>query len=280
MKAERTVLSSRLTKRKGSRPKHAGGAVKKVALLAVLALFLILALPGGPAMAASVTADGTASSTIIAANATSATFSHTTGTGSNRLLMVGVSWNCGTTDRSISSVTFTPSGGSAQALTMKITQLGYNSSNPRYSAIYYLVGPPSGTTGDITITFSGTVSNGGVAGAADFAGVDPATPLGTAVGSTSSSTGTAISQALSGLNGNEMVFDNVFAGSSGTSTTLTAGASQTQEWSVNGYTGSTNPVNCIAGASYQQATSSSLTMSWTLATTAARWCIAAVPNTP
>ncbi len=33
---------------------------------------------------------------------------HTTGTGTNRLMLVGVSWNCDTTDRTISSVTFTP----------------------------------------------------------------------------------------------------------------------------------------------------------------------------
>jgi hypothetical protein len=39
--------------------------------------------------------------------------SHTTGTGNNRLMLVGVSWNCGSTYRTITSVTFTPDGGSA-----------------------------------------------------------------------------------------------------------------------------------------------------------------------
>ena len=55
-------------------------------------------------------------------------------------------------------------------------------SAPRYSAIYKLLDPPKGVTGTVTVTFSGQVSNGSVAGAADFAGVDLSDPLGTAVG--------------------------------------------------------------------------------------------------
>ena len=62
---------------------------------------------------------------------------------------------------------------------MKTQQAG---TQLRYSAIYKLLNPPSGVTGTVTVTFSGAVSNGIVAGAADFAGVDQTTPLGTAVG--------------------------------------------------------------------------------------------------
>ena len=58
----------------------------------------------------------------------------------------------------------------------------------RYSAIYKLLNPPSGVTGTVLVTFSGAVGNGIVAGAADFAGVDQTTPLGTAVGAPSTST--------------------------------------------------------------------------------------------
>ena len=77
--------------------------------------------------------DGTPTSGTGAANATSVSFAHTTGTGTDRLLLVGVSWNCGTTDRTISSVTFTPSGGSAIGLTaVKTQQAG---TQLRYSAI-------------------------------------------------------------------------------------------------------------------------------------------------
>ena len=66
--------------------------------------------------------DGTPSNGTGAANASSVTFAHTTGTGTDRLMLVGVSWNCGTADRTISSVTFTPSGGSAIDLTEVFTQ--------------------------------------------------------------------------------------------------------------------------------------------------------------
>ena len=72
--------------------------------------------------------DGTPTSGTGAANASSVSFSHTTGTGTDRLLLVGVSWNCGTTDRTISSVTFTPSGGSAIDLTAVKTQTGRHDS--------------------------------------------------------------------------------------------------------------------------------------------------------
>jgi hypothetical protein len=106
---------------------------------------------------------------------------HTTGTGTNRLMLVGVSWNCGTTDRSISSVTFTPSGGSAVTLSPVVTQKV--PTQLRYSAIYRWPNAtvlPSGQAGTVAVTFSGSVTNGIVAGAANFAGVDQTTPLGTA----------------------------------------------------------------------------------------------------
>jgi hypothetical protein len=37
---------------------------------------------------------------------------------------------------------------------------------------------------------------------------------------------------LSGLNGNELVFDNIFQGASGDTQTLTAGSGQTQLWNA------------------------------------------------
>ncbi len=196
---------------------------------------------------------------------------HTTGTGSNRLMLVGVSWNCGTADRTISSVTFTPSGGTAVAFTKVITQLGYSTSNPRYSAIYSLVNPPSGQTGTVTIDFNGSVSNGILAGVANFAGVNQTLPLGTPFGANAQSANISIS--LTGLTGNELIFDNAFLGSSSDTYTLTPGANQTQLW---------NPAyvaNIRSAASTKQATGSSVTMSWT-ASNSSYWAIAAVPVIP
>ena len=74
----------------------------------------------------------------------------------------------------------------------------------------------------MTVTFSGAVSNGIVAGAADFAGVDQSDPLGTAVGAGSpDNADTALGVDLTGLNGDELVFDNVFAGATDSTQTLT-----------------------------------------------------------
>ncbi|MBK6283471.1 MAG: hypothetical protein IPF54_13205 [Draconibacterium sp.] len=78
---------------------------------------------------------------------------------------------------------------------------------------------------------------------------------------------------LTGTNGNELVFDNVFQGAASSSYTLTAGPDQTQLW---------NPAyvaNLRAAASTKQATGSSVTMSWTASTTN-YWAIAAVPINP
>ena len=123
--------------------------------------------------------DGAVSQSTGAASASSVSFPHSTGTGTDRLMLAGISWNCGTTDRSVVSATFTPDHGSPIALTEVFTQLGVNaSSNPRYSAIYSLLDPPRNVTGTVTVTFSGAVSNGIVAGAANFEGVDQADPLG------------------------------------------------------------------------------------------------------
>ena len=207
------------------------------------------------------------------------TFSHTTGVGSDRLLLVGISWNCGTTNRTISSVTFTPNGGGAIALTMVKTQLGYNSSNPRYSAIYRLLAPASGVTGNVTINFSGTVSNGAIAGAANFANVDQTTPLGTAAGVGSATNDTIATLNVTGLTGTELVFANLFMGVNSTSTTFTAGNGQTSLWSVIGYTNSSTSFNTMCAASTEQASGSTVTMSWT-ASAAGRWALAAVPIRP
>ena len=235
----------------------------------LLSFILILAI--SVSISAQVTLDGTVSSNSDN-NVSSVGISHTTGTGTNRLMLVGISWNCGTTNRTISSVTFTPNGGSATGLTEVITQFGYNTSNPRYSAIYRLLNPPSGQLGTVTVTFSGSVTNGIVAGVANFAGVDQTTPLGTPNGTGTDAQDDAPSVTLTGLTGDELVFDNVFMGASDVNQTLTLGPGQTQLW--------TDWIsNTRASSSTEQAAGSSVTMSWTAASVA-RWAIAAVPINP
>ena len=204
-------------------------------------------------------------STNTADDVSSIAIGHTTGTGADRLMLVGVSWNCGTNDRSITSVTF-----DGTPLNEVITQ--QTGSEFRYSAIYSLMNPPSGVSGTVTVTFSDSVSNGIVAGIANFAGVNQTSPLGTPGGAGMGSNDDAANVTLTGLSGNELVFDNVFQGASGESQTLTAGADQTPLWT--GFSG-----NARASASTEQATGGSVTMSWT-ASSASYWAIAAVPINP
>ena len=123
----------------------------------------------------------------------------------------------------------------------------------------------------MTVTFSDSVSNGIMAGAVNFAGVDQTTPLGIPRGAADSSTTPSVE--LTGLNGDELVFDNVFLGAGSASYELSVDSSQTQLW---------NPdyvANLRASASIERATTSSVTMSWT-ASTGNYWAIASVPINP
>jgi hypothetical protein len=216
-----------------------------------------------------VTVDGTVSTNTAGATVSSITVNHTTGAGDNRLMLLGVSWNAGTTARTISSVTFTPSGGSAVSLTEVKTQQ-VAPTVYRYAAIYRLLNPPSSQAGTVTVTFSGSVSSGIVVGVANFAGVDQTTPLGSSGGAAATNATPTVT--LSGLGGDELVFDTVFLGG-GPPASLTPDASQTRYW--------TNyNTNARGAASSKQATGSSVTMSWTAGSSTAPWAIAAVPMKP
>jgi hypothetical protein len=261
-------------------------------IFVILMLLLgALGMPAKIAQAAGVTLDGTPTSGTANPNSSSISFSATIGTGTDRLLLVGVSWNCGTTNRTISAATFTPDGGSALDLTNVFTQQytfswqGGPSTAYRYTAIYSLLNPESGVTGTVAITFSGGVADGVVAGAASFAGVDQTTPLGTPGGATGTSADDDPDPAvtLTGLGGDELIFDSVFIGTNSTSQTLVADGGQSQLWNVNGYSASQTSFNTRGAASTRQATGTSATMSWTAGNYTSiddRWAIAAVPINP
>ena len=192
--------------------------------------------------------------------ATSITFAHTLGTGADRLTLVGISWNCGTSNTSnehITSVIFTPDGGGEQTLSEVVTQRG-GTDTYRYSAIYSLLPDAAalagGATGTITVTFDGAVPNGIVAGAANFQNVDQTVPLGTPAGA--NGTGWASSVTLDGLDGVELVFANAYQGGADSSQTLTPGAGETELWER-------FAINACGSANIEQATGSSVTMSAT-----------------
>ena len=238
-------------------------------------LLSALGMPNIVARAAGVGVEGTITpykvgSTSGTGSGSYISFSHTTGTTtfSDRLLLVGVSWNASSNSSPITGVTFTPTSGTA--ITMNLVIHRKHSANPRYAAIYSLVDPPTGPTGQagtVTVTFGNSVGSGIIAGAANLYGVDTITPLGSPNGA--DGTGTAVSVTVNGLAGDEFIFDTVFLGGSGPS--ITVDPSQTPLWNA-------TQGQALGAASTEQAAGGSVLMSWT--GSSGPWVDVAVPVFP
>jgi VCBS repeat-containing protein len=218
--------------------------------------------PGSTGGTGTVALDGTVSTGGSTAAGLTLTFSHTTGSGSNRLLLVGVAWRNTSVAIPISGVTF-------NSVTMNL--VGSNTStNNRRLAIYSLLNPPASTTGNVVVTLGGTTNATDiVAGAANFSGVDQTTPLGTFATAYNTSTSATAPTVNVATAANDLVFDTVVAANG----TLTVGSGQTQRWNFTPTTG-----NITTGGSTEPATTTSTTMSWT--STAGAWAIGAVPIKP
>ncbi|MBT8078127.1 MAG: sulfatase-like hydrolase/transferase [Gammaproteobacteria bacterium] len=151
-----------------------------------------------------------ASSSSSAANSSTYSWTHTTGSGADRLLIVGVSLVSGS--NSVSNVTY---GGTS--LTQWATE---SSAFPVTAEMWYMIAPPAGAaTVEVTLANSGFSA----AGAASFDGVDQTAPLGTAVAANGSGAAASVNVASSAGN---FVFDVLsWAAIDGTAT---AGTSQTE----------------------------------------------------
>ena len=224
----------------------------------------VIAVP----LTAEVVLDGAISSGTVD-GATTLEFSHTTGSGENRLMLVGVSSNSYNGARTISSVTFTPTGDSAIGLTEVGT---IENEAGRLSAIYSLVAPPISTAGMVTITYDDSVAYGIIGGAANFSGVNQSDPLDDFV----SAVGTEANEITLDVptDPGDVVFDNVFIGAA-TIPTLSAGTDQSEQWS-------TSIDRAGGAASIETAVGATTTMSWTASggATAYYWALGAVPINP
>ena len=235
-------------------------------MLGVVLVLLLAAMPVGVTAApGSAALDGTVSAGT-ADGVSSIDVSHTTGSGADRLMLVSISANSYGAAATVSSVTFTPSGGDPLAL----TSVGsVENGAGRLAAIYMLLDPPSGVTGTVTVSFSGSVANGIVVGAANFAGVSQVHPLdkpATATGATAAISATVPTDP------DDLVFDAVFVGYSPTPPTVSAGGGQSPLWDAT--------VDRARGvASTKEPTGTSTQMSWTAASTC-NWAVVAVPINP
>ncbi len=187
----------------------------------------------------SITVDATSSGTAISTN--TKTVSHTTGSGSSRLMLVGVSLFDGGAGRQVSSVTY-----SGQSLTF-VGGRTDNSNSVRIE-IWRLINPPSGVA-NVVVTLNGS-SDGIVVGVTTFSGADQTTPLGSFASAQGMSAAPSVSVTSAS---DELVFD-VMAMKDGTA--VTVGSGQTQRWSA------ADANNKIRGSASTEGGASSVTMSW------------------
>lgn len=189
----------------------------------------------------------------------SITISHTT-SGTDRLMLVGVSSNPSDLE-TVSSITY---NGASLSFIGRETY-----SNDAQVEIWSLIAPDVGTY-DVVITFSEGIRRAAVAGVTTFTGVDQITPLGTFASVSDSSPGPATVNVTSTTN--ELVFDTVACEDCDG---FMVGGGQTQRWNVLEATGG----NDLFGAGSTEPGAATITMSWTL-TTSACWAIGAVPIKP
>ena len=211
-------------------------------------------------------------------SASSITDTHTTGTGNNRLMLVGVVWNAGSSSAKIptTGVTFTY-GETTLTLTKQIEREHGSSGSYRYASIYSYLNPPSGQPGTVTVNFSVNVTNGIVVGVANLAGVDQTTPI-PATNANSGAAATTFNVSVPTADSNELVFDTAYRGGTAPTPYEIADQSQTSLWNaVPPYSSS---ANTRGGASIKQATTTSTTMGWTQSGTSGTWVIVGAAINP
>lgn len=208
-----------------------------------------------------VTYDASTSATLTS-QAGSMSWSQTTGTGNDRLLLVTIDVfrTNGGTPSSVTGVTY---GGVAltQAATVQW------SSSPRvWSYLYYLVNPSSGTK-TITATFSG--NNVAVGGSVTYTNVNQTAPLQVSSVNSASSGSQSVSLTASGSN-NKLLFGHMGSYRTSSDYTVTEGGGQTNRWSQSG------GLYFKGCCSEKTVTSGSVSMTWTTSQTASWTAIAAV----
>jgi prepilin-type N-terminal cleavage/methylation domain-containing protein len=205
-----------------------------------------------------VSVDAVSSGTTAAYTDTTMTVAHTTGSGSDRLMLVAISYN-NNDDETVTGVTY---NGTA------LTQVGErNNGNDAQVYIYILVAPDTGTH-NVVINFSSALDEGAIAGVMTFTGVDQTTPLGTfasAVGNDSTPATVSISSASG-----ELVFGVV----SSEYEALTASSGQDERWNMSISGAGTN------GAGGTDAGAPTVTMSWSLDPSYNHWAIGGVSIKP
>lgn len=225
--------------------------------LTFVSLFLIICF-GVQADAQGISTDAVSSADGTNHNANSLTWSHTVGSGSNRILLVGITTRDGNVV--VNSVTY---GGT------NLTLIGVEADNGKKvrMEMWKLIAPNVGTA-DIVVSLS--ASKRVVGGAVSLTGVNQTTPNGL-FSSASSSGSTSASLTVSSASG-ELVVDVIATQGDAKSLTINSG---TEIW--NRATGNAGGESRSAGGTINGA--SSVTPSWTLESSKP-WAIGAVSLKP
>jgi hypothetical protein len=173
-----------------------------------------------------------------------ASLSHTTGTGENRLMLVGISVSEAATPPSINA------NYAGQSLTLAGSAFLDDSGSGVY--IYYLKDPPSGAH-TVYIDYSSSPDWGSVVGVMTFSGVDQTTPLGSFAGAIGDSKYPSVNVPS---DTDELVFDTFMEDWGPRSAWV--GDNQSQRWMNNDSGGD------WAGGGSTEPGAASVTMSWSL----------------
>ncbi len=237
--------------------------------LGVLALLFVLLAPSAYSQVA---VDGTSSSAsgdlVGILNSATLNLTHTTGTGANRLLIVGVSINIQNANTAgVVGVTYngTPlnfvGAHNDAGKTFRVEQ-------------WYMLNPPPGTNVPIVVTLNipTLVTEGVVAGATTFTGVDQTVPLGTFVSGDGAAGGNSQLDVPSVING--MLLDTLAIGGN---RTATVNVPQVSQWNTN--TGATGNPD-VTGVGSARAGAPSVPISETFAGGTSNWSLGAISINP
>lgn len=188
------------------------------------------------------------------------TFSHSTASNGNRLLIVAISWQSNTV--TVSSVTY-----NSVSMTSVGASIDLTSTDPDiHTQLFRLIAPSTGAN-NVVVTFSG--STNAEISSSTFYGVNQTTPLGT-LGGASSNGSSTVTVDITNASG-DFVIDSANYGDS--TETLTPGAGQTERWEINAN-------STVAAGSTEIATFGTTTMSWTGSGDGAPWVTTGVPIKP
>jgi len=193
------------------------------------------------------------------------TFSHTVPSGSDRLLVVGVSFD---NDNSETVTGITYNG-------LALTKAGsVNNSDDARAEIWYRVAP-SVTTANVVVSLSGTLSSnrGIVVGALNLTGVHQTTPVGTFQSTTGG--GNSASLSVTSSVAGDLVVAVYAAEQDSDSGACAQGAGQTEHWDARGGSGSTTALGCGMTENGGATVDISVTT-----TTTDVWALGAVPIKP